>query len=304
MSAENAAGNQFENVSGSVENGSPAANASGAVENASPAANASGAVENASPAANASGAVENAAPAANESGSAESPVQGENELAQQLNQTVPATNGNVATAPPVTENNTPAPAAAPAPPVSTSGYVMSAKAKDLQERRKGLFKEMQAEYAKVFGDDKKAPKAKMYHAAGLLTIRERDGEDAYQAKLQEYIQANQGKYTTKTRKVNNTAAAPESATRSPIVASPASAAESGKTIIRSIESMASKVKEMVDTMVSTTRTLVKSDKPDMAAIAERVVRFANEAPSTTAKKPRKTRSNKGKTHKRRSPANE
>ena len=186
---------------------------------------------------------------------------------------------------------------------------MSAKAKDLQERRKTLFKEMQAEYAKIFGDDKKAPKAKMYHAAGLLTIRERDGEDAYKAKLQEYIQANQGKYTTKTRKVNNTpapAAAPESVTGSPIVASPASAAESGKTIIRSIESMASKVKEMVDTMVSTTKTLVKSDKPDMAAIAERVVRFANQSATTattatTAKKPRKTRSNKGKTHKRRSP---
>jgi len=272
MSAENATTNQFENVNGS---------------------------------------------AGDASGSAENAVQGENELAQQLNQNVPPTNGNVATAEPAAENNTAAPAAenntaapaqnntaAPAQnntaapvPVTTSGYVMSAKAKDLQERRKALFKEMQGEYAKVFGNDKKAPKAKMYHAAGLLTIRERDGEDAYQAKLQEYIQANQGKYTTKTRKVNNTAAAPESVTGSPTVASPVSAAESGKTIIRSIESMASKVKEMVDTMVSTTKTLLKSDKPDMAAIAERVVRFANET-GTTAKKPRKPRSNKGKTHKR------
>ena len=244
-------------------------------------------------------------------------VEGENELAQQLNQTVPQVNGNVTTATNNTateENNTATPAAAPAaenntaapaeaPPVTTSGYVMSAKAKDLQTRRKALFEEMKQEYAKVFGDDKKAPKAKMYHAAGLLTIKERDGDEAYMAKLQEYIDANRGKYTNKTRKVSPSAAPAAAAnspgTASPIVRSPESAAESGRTIIRTIETMANKVKEMVDTMVSTTKTLVKSDKPDMAAIAERVVRFANEsATGVTAKKPRKPRSNKGSTHKR------
>jgi len=251
---------------------------------------------------------------ANEFQNVSGAAEGENELAQQLNQSIPQVNANVVTTeaptqgnasgPPVENTaapvqNTAAPVentAAPAqeaPPVTTSGYVMSAKAKDLQERRKALFKEMQAEYARVFGDDKKAPKAKMYHAAGLLTIKERDGDAAYSAKLQEYIQANQGKYGNKTRKVekpannaNNSAAT---------VANTSSPAESGKTIIRTIETMAAKVKEMVDTMVSTTKTLVKSDKPDMAAIAERVVRFANE--STTAKKPRKVRSNKGSTHK-------
>lgn len=245
-------------------------------------------------------------------------VEGENELAQQLNQTVPQVNGNVTTAAnntateennaatpaatPAAENNTATPAEAPAeaPPVTTSGYVMSAKAKDLQTRRKALFEEMKQEYTKVFGDDKKAPKAKMYHAAGLLTIKERDGDEAYMAKLQEYIDSNRGKYTNKTRKVSPSAApAASPSTASPIVRSPESAAESGRTIIRTIETMASKVKEMVDTMVSTTRTLVKSDKPDMAAIAERVVRFANEsATGATAKKPRKPRSNKGSTHKR------
>ena len=249
-------------------------------------------------------------------------VEGENELAQQLNQTVPQVNGNVTTAGNNTateENNAASPAASPAaentaapqaPPVTTSGYVMSAKAKDLQTRRKALFAEMQQEYAKVFGDDKKAPKAKMYHAAGLLTIKERDGDEAYMAKLQEYIDANRGKYTNKTRKVSPSAAPAAAAaaanspgTASPIVRSPESAAESGRTIIRTIETMASKVKEMVDTMVSTTKTLVKSDNPDMAAIAQRVVRFANEsATGVTAKKPRKSRSNKGSTHKRRAKA--
>jgi len=260
--------------------------------------------------------------AANQFQNVSGSVEGENELAQQLNQTVPQVNGNVATAAAentspenaAADNTSPENAAATAAPENTataapentataappvvSGYVMSAKAKDLQERRKALFKEMQAEYAKVFGDDKKAPKAKMYHAAGLLTIKEREGDAAYTAKLQEYINANRGKYDGKTRKASPAnAAANTSPTASPIVRSPVSAAESGKTIIRSIESMASKVKEMVDTMVSTTKTLVKSDRPDMAAIAERVVRFANES-GTTAKKPRKPRSNKGTTRKR------
>lgn len=246
--------------------------------------------------------------AANQFQNVSGSVEGENELAQQLNQTVPQVNGNVATAAAentAPENTSPENAATAAPentaaaaPENTpaaaavSGYVMSAKAKDLQERRKALFKEMQAEYAKVFGDDKKAPKAKMYHAAGLLTIKEREGDAAYTAKLQEYIDANRGKYEGKTRK-----AAPAAATPAAATASPASAAQSGRTIIRSIESMASKVKEMVDTMVSTTKTLIKSDNPDMAAIAQRVVRFANES-GTTAKKPRKPRSNKGTTRKR------
>jgi hypothetical protein len=250
--------------------------------------------------------------AANQFQNVSGSVEGENELAQQLNQTVPQVNGNVATA--AAENTSPENTATAAPenaataapentaaaaPENTataapavSGYVMSAKAKDLQERRKALFKEMQAEYAKVFGDDKKAPKAKMYHAAGLLTIKEREGDAAYTAKLQEYIDANRGKYNGKTRK-----AAPANTAAAANTAAPASAAESGRTIIRTIESMASKVKEMVDTMVSTTKTLVKSDRPDMAAIAQRVVRFANES-GTTAKKPRKPRSNKGTTRKR------
>jgi len=254
---------------------------------------------------------------ANEFQNVSGAAEGENELAQQLNQSIPQVNANVASSEPPVQNNTAAPVentaapvqntaapventAAPvqeAPPVTTSGYVMSVKAKDLQERRKALFKEMQAEYAKVFGDDKKAPKAKMYHAAGLLTIKERDGDAAYAAKLQEYIQANQGKYGNKTRKVEKSAN-----TSVATVANTSSPAESGKTIIRTIETMAAKVKEMVDTMVSTTKTLVKSDKSDMAAIAERVVRFANE--STTAKKPRKVRSNKGSTHKKKLKGNE
>ena len=191
---------------------------------------------------------------------------------------------------------------------------MSAKAKDLQARRKALFEEMKKEYANVFGDDKKAPKAKMYHAAGLLTIRERDGEEAYRKKLEEYIMNNQGKYMNKTQKVkapktakaNNTAKAntANTAVAANTANKPAGSASSATKVIRSIETMANNMKGMLDTIVSTTKTLVKSGNSNMEAVAQKVVRFANnaapaapEAPAT--KKARKTRSNKGSTHKKR-----
>lgn len=209
-----------------------------------------------------------------------------------------------------TANTTVQPNVAVAAP--TSSYVMSAKAKDLQARRKALFEEMKKEYANVFGDDKKAPKAKMYHAAGLLTIRERDGEEAYRKKLEEYIMNNQGKYLNKTQKskapktakANNTAKAANTAkaNNTPVaaVAAPAGSASSATKVIRSIETMANNMKSMLDTMVSTTKTLVKSGNSKMDAVAEKVVRFANNAaPAPATKKARKTRSNKGSTHKKR-----
>ena len=186
------------------------------------------------------------------------------------------------------------------PALSTSSYVMSIKAKDLQTRRKALFKNMQDEYKKVFGDDKKAPKAKMYHAAGLLTIRERDGEEAYAKKLQEYIEANQGKYSNKTQKKS----APFTSVAVP---NKSSSTAAGSQIITTIETIAANIKGMIDTMVSTTKTLVQSDGKNMEEIAEKVVHFANTAAAQTANtaktantthKKRKQRSNKGKTHSR------
>ena len=118
-------------------------------------------------------------------------VQGENELAQQMNQSVPPMNANVATenTPSLTaqlgtsgaqeENsaesasaesantaesaspantaaaaNTAAPANTAAAAVPTSTYQMSQKAKDLQARRKVIYEDMKREYSNVFGDRK------------------------------------------------------------------------------------------------------------------------------------------------------
>lgn len=183
---------------------------------------------------------------------------------------------------------------APAAPVTTSGYVMSAKAKDLQERRKALLEDMRAEYAKVFGDDKKAPKAKAWQAAGLLTIKEKQGEEAYKAKLQEYIASNQSKYSGKTQKAPKTAPKAPSFNSS-AVSIAATPGNSREVIIKSVQTMSETVKGLMDTIMTATRSLGSSK--DMTAVANKVAAVANQnAPPKTARKPR---SNKGKHHKSR-----
>ena len=256
--------NQFENVSaGTPEN----ASASGGVAE-------SGAVETAAPAANATAE----APAAN--ATAETPAAN---ATAETPETANASVESAATASgPADENE------APAPPVTTSGYVMSAKAKDLQSRRKALLEDMRAEYAKVFGDDKKAPKAKAWQAAGLLTIKEKQGDAAYKAKLQEYISTNQSKYSGKTLKAPK--AVPSSAVS--IAATPGNSRE---VIIKSVQTMSETVKGLMDTIVKATRSLASSK--DMTAVANKVAAVANQ--NATPKTARKPRSNKGKHHKSR-----
>jgi hypothetical protein len=185
---------------------------------------------------------------------------------------------------------------------------MSAKAQDLQARRKALLGEMSQEYAKVFGDDKKAPKAKAYHAAGLLSIREKEGEKAYKAKLREYINENRGKYTAKSTKasmvpMNNsskskTVKAPK-ATAAPKVAN---ATNAKAVAINAIQTMGETVKGLIDTIIETSKALQKENG------ATAMLRAANSAASVAAtasatngtiKKARKERSNKGGTHKKR-----
>lgn len=183
---------------------------------------------------------------------------------------------------------------APAAPVTTSGYVMSAKAKDLQSRRKALLEDMRAEYAKVFGDDKKAPKAKAWQAAGLLTIKEKQGEEAYKAKLQEYISTNQSKYSGKTQKAPKTAPKAPSFNSS-AVSMAATPGNSREVIIKSVQTMSETVKGLMDTIVTATRSLAGSK--DMTAVANKVAAVANQ--NATPKTARKPRSNKGKHHKSR-----
>ena len=258
MSAEEQAtpANEFENMSGNKSSGAAenASAESGAAENASAQ---SGATENASAQ---SGATENASA---QSGATEN-ASAAGEANKSASQSKPAA----------------------VAPLSTSGYIMSQKAKDLQARRKALLVEMQAEYAKVFGDDKKAPKAKAYHAAGLLTIKERDGNAAYQAKLQEYIAENQRKFqgkTAKAPKVSSAVSLPASAPKN----ATAKSASSHSAAVRSIEAMGASINTMVEKMIAKAKSL--------GAPA------TNSAHSHSSKK-RKARSNKGGTHKRRKAA--
>ena len=88
-----------------------------------------------------------------------------------------------------------APSAFPVPvPVSMSmsksGKPMSTKQSDLQKLRAETLDDMRQKYAARFSGYDKPPKAKAYHAAGLTTIRQRDGETAYTAALNKIMNSN------------------------------------------------------------------------------------------------------------------
>jgi hypothetical protein len=274
MSAEEGS-NQFENMNAS-ENSSASGAEEVAVANEGEATNVN--------AASSSGAEE---VATENAGAEESPA--ENEGA--------ATESAASATGPVAENQPP-----PAP-VATSGYVMSAKAKNLQSRRLALLEEMRAEYSRVFGDDKKAPKAKAYQAAGLLTIKEKQGEAAYKAKLQQYIDENQRKYQGKTVKAPKAPKALK-VNSSAITLANNTTAKSGNSravVIKSIETMGTTAKELIDTIMSATKSLAASNGSDMTAIAGKVAAVANVnagSGKSKSKTARKVRSNKGKTHKK------
>jgi len=83
--------------------------------------------------------------------------------------------------------------AAPATTMSKKGKPMSVKQADLQRLRSETLADMRAKYAERFADYPKPPKAKAYHAAGLTTIRQRNGESAYNAALNKIMNANNAK---------------------------------------------------------------------------------------------------------------
>ena len=145
---------------------------------------------------------------------------------------------------------------------------MSAAAKSVLDDRMKTLHDLQAAYANTFGNAPKAPKAKAYEAFALHKIRKEQGENAFQAKMQEYIDRNQGKFASmppkKTKKVSfpNVSAANNSTQK--------------KSMGASMKAMGESVKKLVDSMIS----LAQTNSGDVF------------------KGPRKTRSNKGKTHRR------
>jgi hypothetical protein len=155
--------------------------------------------------------------------------------------------------------------------------------------------EMREAYAKAFGDDPKAPKAKSYEAFALTKIRKEQGEEAFQSKLQEYIERNQGIHAAKPAKGTRKKVAIASNTQNPVVntGGPINRSNSRQKLIESVRTMADSAKDLIDNLVSTTMSLAKTNTGDMTSIATKAVNAVN----GTAKH-RKTRSNKGKTHKR------
>jgi len=219
---------------------------------------------------------------------------------------------NVADSSPAKEEPVSAPAATG---VSKSGKPLSSAQASLQERRAKTLEDMRAAYTEAFGDDKKAPKAKAYHAAGLTTIRERDGESAFQAKLQEYIAENSSKYTGRTTK-KATAAPKSSAVSRKASARPVNSAQllnsaartananSAARLIESIEGMGATARELIQTMVATTKALAKElSKTNSSALPiianSALSRNASTFKSGVSATGRKTRSNKGGQHKKR-----
>jgi hypothetical protein len=185
-------------------------------------------------------------------------------------------------------------------PVEANRKGMSVAAKTVLGDRMKTLAEMREAYAKAFGNDPKAPKAKSYEAFALTKVRKEQGEEAFQSKLQEYIERNQGIHAAKpakgTRKkvmmatnaVANTAVATNAATN----AAPTNQGNSRQKLMQSVRTMADSAKDLIETIVSATMSLSSSNTGDMTSMATRAVNAVN----GTAKH-RKVRSNKGKTHK-------
>jgi hypothetical protein len=183
---------------------------------------------------------------------------------------------------------------------------LSAAAQSVLDDRMKTFAELKAAYSATFGDEKKAPKAKSYEAFALHKIRKEQGEDAFQAKMKEYIERNQGKFASqapkgkskKAVKFNNTSQTAKNA-------SPASRAS----IMDSVRIMGSTAKGLIDSMISTMATAntnpEKAAEQASAAIANNAnklnnAKAANSAKAATTKKPRKKRSNAGSSRKKKS----
>lgn len=203
-----------------------------------------------------------------------------------------------------TSSNTPSNSSAntaPPPAKSSSGYTMSAKAQSVLNGRMETLRDMQAEYKRVFGDDKKAPKAKSYEAFALYKIRTTEGEDAYKAKLQEFVERNQGKSanpTAKTakkgKKVANNSAAPSAA--KPNNTTQKVNTGTNKLMAEAVKTMADSAHGLLDTIVKTVNAFAAAKTPEkQAALANEAISAANSGSATKkAKKPRKPRASRKK----------
>ena len=177
----------------------------------------------------------------------------------------------------------------------------SVAAKSLLDDRMKTYAELKAAYAAKFGDDKKAPKAKSYEAFALHKIRKDQGEEAFQAKMEEYITRNEGKFTNPAPKGKSKKAVKFNSSHTLKSASPVASAN----VMESVRIMGSTAKGLIDSMIKT-MSLAKTN-PEKAAETANTAIFTNgnklnvAANSTKSKKPRKKRSNAGSSRKKREP---
>ena len=174
----------------------------------------------------------------------------------------------------------------------------SAAAKSLLDDRMKTYAELKAAYAAKFGDDKKAPKAKSYEAFALHKIRKDQGEEAFQAKMEEYITRNEGKFTNPALKGKSKKAVKFNKSQTSKSASPAASAN----VMESVRIMGSTAKGLIDSMI-TTMSLAKTNPEKAAetvnnAISTNVNKLNAAANTTKSKKPRKKRSNAGSSRKK------
>jgi hypothetical protein len=203
----------------------------------------------------------------------------------------------------------PIPIAEPPVTVAKTGRPLSAAQSDLQRLRSETLDDMRAKYAERFGNSSvypKPPKAKVYHASGLTTIRQRDGEAAYNAALKDIMDKNDpmlgtnGKsqltLTRKSKKAraNVTVNAPRNnsfRTNAPPVNN---AANRGATnaMTASIKEMGATAKQLIDAMINTNNLMVQqlSKTGNTAVLTQLSNTVANI--SAKAKKPRARASTK------------
>jgi hypothetical protein len=144
--------------------------------------------------------------------------------------------------------------------MTKTGKPLSAKQTNLQKLRSETLSDMREKYAERFAGYDKPPKAKAYHAAGLTTVRQRDGEAAYSAALRDIMDKNDprlgknGKSTfTTTRKSKKNA---KNMTRSiiPTMNTAANRAATNRAI-SSIEDMGRTAKGIIDTIVQASKDI-------------------------------------------------
>jgi len=206
--------------------------------------------------------------------------------------------------------------------MSKSGKPMSAKQSDLQRLRSETLEDMREKYSERFGNTSmypKPPKAKVYHASGLTSIRQRNGEEAYKTALNRIMDTNDPLKRTNTSstaaanssmgknmfkstakkgksKKNVTVNASANASANSFMPSQLSAAAnssmnrgSTNTIIQSIETMGSSAKGLIDTMISTSKALARElAKTGNVSAMSQLASVANNSARSTAK-PKRSR---------------